>query len=196
MWSVNPTARMAPQASDCADRQELLDSRHGCLPERAQRVAVRSVVCGMKSRAVGRNKIWQTLDIWRCSMDLDELLHPLSSLLTGVVFAFCLVFSLCGSLQGAGRDQPKIRNPLCSTLWAGFRLTFLHTVLLWPTMRCPMILGLIGRPSARTSGVCLFRENTESLQICGTSPEKASTRGGLSTDEAWVMAGYPPGYWP
>lgn len=41
-------------------------------------------------------------------MDLDELLHPLSTLLTGMVFASCFVFPLCGTLQGAGRDLPKI----------------------------------------------------------------------------------------
>lgn len=41
-------------------------------------------------------------------MDWNELLHPLSTLLTGMVFAFHLVFSFCGIQQGAGRDQPKI----------------------------------------------------------------------------------------
>lgn len=30
-----------------------------------------------------------------------------------------------------------------------------------------MILSMIGRPSARESGVCLFRENKESSRICG-----------------------------
>lgn len=52
-----------------------------------------------------------------------------------------------------------------------FCLTSLHTVILWCTMRCPMILSMIGRPSARASGVCLFREKEESSWICGNPPE-------------------------
>lgn len=60
-----------------------------------------------------------------------------------------------------------------------------------------MILSMIGRPSARASGVCLFRENKQSLSICGNPPESgASERAGLSTDGAWIMAGCPPGGWP
>lgn len=137
--------------------------------------------------------IWQTLEIWRRSMDWNELLHPLSTLLTGVVFAFHLVFSFCGTLQGAGRDQPKIRNPFCSTLWTGFCLTSLHTVILWCTMRCPMILSMIGRPSARASGVCLFRENKESSWVCGNSPETCKRMSWpfhwRSVDHGWVSTG-------
>lgn len=116
-----------------------------------------------------------TLEIWSRSMDWNELLHPLSALLIGVVFAFHLVFPMCGMFQGAGRDQPKIWNPFCSTLWTGVRLTSLHTVILWCTMRCPMILSMIGRPSARASGVCLFRENKESSWICGNPPREVQT---------------------
>lgn len=119
--------------------------------------------------------IWETLEIWRCSMAWNELLHTLSALLTGMVFALHLVFSNWGMLQGAGRDQPEIWNPFCSTLWTGFCLTSLHTVILWCTMRCPMILSMIGQLSARTSGVCLLRQNQESSWICGNSPRDAQT---------------------
>ena len=127
-------------------------------------------------------------------MDWNELLHPLSTLLTGMVFAFHLVLSSCGTLQGAGRDQPKIWNPFCSTLWTGVCLTSLHTVILWCTMRCPMILSMIGRPSARASGVCLFRENKESLSICGNPPRERCKRTGWpfhrrSVDHGWVSTG-------
>lgn len=126
-------------------------------------------------------------------MDLDELLHPLSTLLTGVVFASCLVFSLSGTLQGAGRDQPKIWNPFCSTPWTGECLTSLHTVILWRTMRCPMILSLIGQPSARASGVCLLREKKKSLWICGNSPETCKQASWpfhrWSVDHGWVSTG-------
>ncbi len=118
---------------------------------------------------------WETLEIRRHSMDWNELLHTLSTLLPGMVFAFHLVFSFCGTLQGAGRDQPEVWNPFCSTLWTGFCLTSLHTVILWCTMRCPMILSMIGRLSARTSGVCSFRENQESSRICGNSLRDAET---------------------
>lgn len=127
-------------------------------------------------------------------MDWNELLHPLSALLIGVVFAFHLVFPICGMFQGAGRDQPKIWNPFCSTLWTGVRLTSLHTVILWCTMRCPMILSMIGRPSARASGVCLFRENKESSWICGNPPPETCIRTNWplhwwSVDQGWVSTG-------
>lgn len=88
----------------------------------------------------------------------------------------------------------EIRNPFSSTLWTGFRLTSLHTVILWCTMRCPMILSMIDQPSGRASGVCLFRKSKES---CGNSPRRrANEHAGLSTDGAWIMAGCPPGSWP
>lgn len=147
----------------------------------------------MTSRVVGRRKIWQTLGIWRRSTDRNELLHPLSTLLTGMVFASHLVFSFCEMLQGAGRDQPKVWNPFCSTLWTGVRLTSLHTVILRCTMRCPMILSMIGRPSAKASGVSLFRENKESSWICGNSPQRGKRTSWpfhrRNVDHGWVSTG-------
>ena len=110
-----------------------------------------------------------------------------------MVFGFRLVFPPCGMLQGAGRDQPRIWNPFCSTLWTGFCLTSLHTVILWRTMRYPMILSVIGWPSARASGVCLFRENKERLWICGYSPETSKRSSWpfhwRPVDHGWVSTG-------
>ena len=124
-------------------------------------------------------------------MDWNELLHPLSTLLTGMVFGFHIVFSFCGKLQGSGRDPPKIWNPFCSTLWTGFGLTSLHTVILWCHMRCPMILSMIGQ--TRTSCVCLFRENKKSSPICGSSPERSKLTSWpfhwWSMDHGWVSTG-------
>lgn len=180
---------MAPQAFDSADKLKL--------PAARKQGQLKGLCLVWRAEWVGWPKICQILEIWRRSMDCYELLHPLSTLLTGMVFAFRLVFSLCGTLQGSGRDQPKIRNLFCSTLWTGFCLTSLHTVILLCTMRCPMILNLVGLQSARASGICLFRENKESLWICGNSQSvgHANGRAVHSSDGLWIMAGCPLGSW-
>lgn len=125
-------------------------------------------------------------------MDWNELLHPLySAFWHGLCVSPCLF--LLWNVQGAGRDQPKIWNPFCSTLWTGFCLTSLHTVILWCSMRCPVILGMIGRPSARASGACLYRENKASSWICGNSPEGCKQRSWpfhwWSVAHGWVSTG-------
>lgn len=125
-------------------------------------------MCGMKSRVVGWHQIRQTLEIWRHSMDWNELHHPLKSLLSGMVFAFHLVFSFCGMCKGMAEISQRSETPSVPH-WTDVCLTSLHTVILWCSMRCPVIWCMIGRPSA--SGACLFRENKGSSGICGNSPE-------------------------
>lgn len=84
-------------------------------------------------------------------------------------------------------------HPICSTLWTGFGLTFLHTVILWCTMRCPMIFSMIGRPRAMASGVCLLRENKRRLWFVGSPLIIANLMSGpfhgWSVDHGWVCTG-------
>lgn len=129
-------------------------------------------------------------------MGWNELLHPLSTLLTGVVFAFHLVFSSRGTwARGWQRSAKDLKPPFCSTLWTGFRLTSPHTVILWRTMRCPMILSTIGRSKCRGGeGVRLFRANEERPRNRQESRGDVQKRvSGLSqqwsVDHGWVSTG-------
>lgn len=49
----------------------------------------------------------------RCSMELDELFHPPPAPLAGLVFAFCLVFSLCKGLTEIGQRYEIPSVPQC-----------------------------------------------------------------------------------
>lgn len=141
MWSASQLAQMAPQASVSADKHELPTMRNQLFPERHIGWHFKGL-CGWY--CVWRAEWWDIKIarylkygyVARTAMNYSSL-----STLLCMVFAFHLVSTPCGTLKGAGRDQPRIWNPFCSTLWTGFCLPALHTVMLvWCTMRCRVII--------------------------------------------------------
>lgn len=87
MWSASQAGLMALQASDLADKPEPpAFNGSNVLPR-----AVKGCVVSRAEWCVKHE-------------DNNALIHPLSTQLTGAVFAIRLAFYLCGRIGEAGRD--------------------------------------------------------------------------------------------
>lgn len=112
---------MAPQAFDSADKLELPTSRKQLSPWEAMRGG------SYRGCLVGRAEWWDDIEFDRQKYEGVDLLHPLSSLLTGMVFAFRLVFSLVWNVargwQRSAIDLKPPSVPHCEQVFASHPYT-------------------------------------------------------------------------
>lgn len=183
-WSASPPAQTAPQASDSADKQELLLLQGiSCLPERAWRVAVTGVVRGVKSRVVGQHKIWQTLEIWRRTMGIEMNYATLSLL---CLLAWSLPFALsfpsverCKGLAEISQRSETPSVPHCGQAFASRPYTLWYFDVPWGALW--FLLSLAGWVPGHQVSVPSGRVR-RARQSAGSPRRRANEWAGLSTE--------------
>lgn len=122
------------------------------------------------------------------------LLHSLSTLLTGIVFAFYLEFSFFGMPQGPGRDPTALLFYTTNRLSA--HIPTHCDSLKYHVVPCDFKYD---QSAHRQSIKCLplQGEQEEPVNLWEFSPRDVrNEHAGFSSDGAWIVAGCPPGSWP
>lgn len=129
-------------------------------------------------------------------MDWNKLLHPLSTLLSGMVFAFRLVSSFCGMCKGLAEISQRSETPSvphCEQTFASHPYTLWYSDVPWGALWFYVRLASQVPGHRVPVSAVRIRGARESVGI----PQRgARERAGLSTDGVWIVAGCPPGRWP